>query len=120
MGRGDKVAQDAATLTQPVAEETSGITHQQVSRWAKRLKAPDTYRAKLFGKAYAAAMECKAATVRGTEGTGENEWYTPPKHIDAVRQLFGGVIDLDPASSAAAHFFSRSSLVTLSLISKTL
>ena len=28
------------------------------------------------------------------------EWYTPPKIIEAVRELFGGTIDLDPCSNA--------------------
>ncbi|NLB00624.1 MAG: adenine methyltransferase [Methanomicrobiales archaeon] len=28
------------------------------------------------------------------------EWYTPPEIIEAVRDLFGGMIDLDPCSNA--------------------
>ena len=35
-------------------------------------------------------------------GTGENEWYTPAKYIELVRELFGS-ITLDPASSDSAN-----------------
>jgi len=32
-----------------------------------------------------------------------NEWNTPPQYISMVREVFGGTIDLDPASNAIAQ-----------------
>jgi phage N-6-adenine-methyltransferase len=37
------------------------------------------------------------------QGTGDNEWYTPVKYLDLVRIVFGGEIDLDPASTEFAN-----------------
>lgn len=44
----------------------------------------------------------KAGTVRGTEGTGEFERYTPARYIEAARLVLGA-IDLDPATSELAQ-----------------
>jgi glutathione S-transferase len=55
-GRGHKTRADLGVFSMPDAEALSGISHQQVSRWAKKLKDRPAYRAQLFGKAYKAAM----------------------------------------------------------------
>lgn len=42
------------------------------------------------------------APVRGTTGTGDNEWFTPAEHIERARRVLGD-FDLDPASHAVAQ-----------------
>lgn len=60
--------------------------------------------ASMGGRAVAeAAREIREGKhVRGTFGTGENEWYTPGQHIELARQVLG-TIELDPASSHVAN-----------------
>jgi hypothetical protein len=41
-------------------------------------------------------------SIRGTEGTGETEWYTPAYCLEFVRAVLG-TIDLDPASCVLAQ-----------------
>jgi phage N-6-adenine-methyltransferase len=49
-----------------------------------------------------AGKSAAEAIIRGTQGTGENEWYTPPDIIRVARSVLGA-IDLDPASSEQAQ-----------------
>lgn len=46
--------------------------------------------------------EANGKPVRGTTGTGDNEWYTPEDHIERARRVLGG-FDVDPASNAEAQ-----------------
>jgi phage N-6-adenine-methyltransferase len=101
---GNKSNADQRSISVAVAEEETQITQQQVSKWRSRLKDIPKYKALLYGVAYNKAM-----AVQGSKEvfTGENEWYTPDIYLDAVRELFGGEIELDAASSDAAQKIVR-------------
>jgi phage N-6-adenine-methyltransferase len=84
------------------AEALTGMAQQRVSDLGRWLKKLDKYREHLLGAEYRAAMLETADNVRGTQGTGENEWFTPPDLLDRARRVLGD-FDLDPASHPAAQ-----------------
>lgn len=92
----------ARILSLDDAEGITGIMHQQVAKWRKRLAQPDEYRAKIFGPSYRAAMGELAAASQLVQQSLSNEHYTPAKYLDAARLVLGE-IDLDPASCEAAN-----------------
>ncbi len=97
-----KEAPDPGLLSRDDAERLTGVVNQQVSKWRKRLKDVETYRAALFGPSYKKAMGQAAAASELVQQSLSNEHYTPVKYIEAARAVLGE-IDLDPASCEAAN-----------------
>jgi ParB family chromosome partitioning protein len=103
---------DRGSTTVRQHEQATGISHQMVARWRGSLgmttesvaadpEAAADYADKIIHKARQAAG-LDAADNHRAEGTGEFEWYTPPRYIAAARAVMG-TIDLDPATHVNAQ-----------------
>jgi phage N-6-adenine-methyltransferase len=92
-------------FTREQAESITGISQQTVSKWRKHIAGDlDAYRDLLRGPSYRKAMGERGSTdQKGASGTGENEYFTPPPDIERARLVFGGEIDVDPASHPNAQ-----------------
>jgi ParB family chromosome partitioning protein len=74
-------------------------------RWRKALKTVEKLQAAIAEAQERCRRICEQenlGTIRGTEGNGEFERYTPARYIELARQVLGE-IDLDPASCELAQ-----------------
>ena len=109
--------------TDPATLDEIGISSQRFAEWSEVYDAGGTATIKEAiqtaldqGRAPTNADIRRAVKGNGhhrTRFTGENEWYTPPQYIEAVRACLGA-IDVDPATAPAAQktiraarFFTR-------------
>ena len=74
----DLIVTDQGQLTVNTAEDLTGISKKQVSKWRKRLKDPEKYREALYGATYHKAM-AEVNDTTATKWTGAARRKPSPK-----------------------------------------
>lgn len=78
-----------------------GSSIRTVVRWKALID--ETARAERAGALVTRMQKLLAGDEAANFSSETNEWYTPARYVDAVRELFGGAIDLDPATCEQAN-----------------
>lgn len=104
------------TTAKQRAEEEIGKGRKTLSQWVRMANVKDVYQ-KIVEYCRSQTEQKEETTFKGlwnylfgkahvSYNTGEEEWYTPPKYIEAARKTMGD-IDLDPASTGDANMIIR-------------
>lgn len=103
-GGNPNLTKDIMSPVAPTLKEL-GIKPQESKRWQRIANIPEEkfedYLVKAKKRTQSALLSLAVGAHVG-QATGESEWYTPKKYIDAARKLMG-TIDIDPASSDVAN-----------------
>jgi phage N-6-adenine-methyltransferase len=85
-----------------------GVPDRRIlARWRAKLSTPDQFEATAAALCarYPQLVEFQT-TAHVSQRSGDTEWFTPQRYVDAARQVLG-TIDLDPASTVTANMVVR-------------
>lgn len=95
----DKVTLSEAGIDKHLADRARKYLRLQPERFNELLRER---RAAIELEAKRISLDLVPSLVRGTQGTGDNQWFTPAAYIGLARLVLGD-IDLDPATTEQAN-----------------